>query len=91
MPLEHDFNIVSVCPHCGVVMDGMAAMNHEHQPEDGNVTICMDCGLISVVDLSVEGLLRKPFPIERSEILRDPDIQRALVAWQIVDRARKGR
>ena len=87
---EADFNIISLCPHCGALMDGMAAMNHEHLPEDGNVAICLYCGLVSVVDLSVAGLLRIPFPWEREEILRDPDVQQMLVAWQYMNRERKG-
>lgn len=89
MPLEHDFNRHGECPFCGYVSDGIANMTGTEMPEDGDVTICMECGIIAVVSTTAPTGLRRPTPDERSTFLRDPDIQKLLWAWHIVDEQRQ--
>jgi hypothetical protein len=89
MPLEYDFDVPSVCPWCGFENEAMANMTGTERPTDGDVTMCMECGILGVVDTASPTGLRKPNPIERAEFLRDPDIKKMLWAWQIVDDQRR--
>jgi hypothetical protein len=89
MPLEADFDVPSVCPWCGKQNEGMANMLGSECPTDGDVTICMECGILAVVSNTSPTGLRRPTKAERSEFLRDPEIQMLLWAWQIVDQQRR--
>jgi len=89
MPLEADFDRYGECPYCGVVTNGIANMTDTDLPEDGDVSICMDCGILAVVSTTAPTGLRRPTADERSTFLRDPDIQKLLWAWQIVDQQRR--
>jgi hypothetical protein len=84
-----DFDIPCVCPHCDKHMDGIAAMTGDMPPGEGDVNICIDCGLISVYSAFVPGRLRLPTPEEKATFLADPGIQQALYAWLVLDRVRK--
>lgn len=87
--MGYDFDRPGECPYCGYVTDGIANMTDDHMPTDGDVSICMECGIIAVVSSTAPTGLRRPTTAERSTFLRDPDIQKLLWAWQIVDQQRR--
>lgn len=89
MPLEHDWARHGECPHCGAVTDAIANMTGDELPEDGDVSLCMSCGIISLVSSTSPTGLRRPTKAERTDILSDPRIKKALWAWHVVDEQRR--
>lgn len=80
---------LGVCPHCGYISDAVTSLEGAAHPSDGSVSICIDCGLIAVIDSRAPFGLRLPTPDERAEMLADPMIKRALHLWLILDAERK--
>ncbi len=66
----------SMCPHCGELHDGAAAMTSDHPPTEGDVGICFECGGWTV--FQADGSRRKPTPEEQAEIDADPRTQHTL-------------
>ena len=80
---------LGVCPHCGYRSDAITSLEPGVPVHDGGVSICVNCGLIAVIDSRAPFGLRLPTPDERSDILADVGVKRALHAWLIIDAARK--
>lgn len=48
------------------------------KPEDGNVSLCFQCGAPAIFDFSLEDNIRKPTPTEMDELMADEKIVKAL-------------
>jgi len=81
-----DFDIPSVCPICLAHHQAAANTQGEDMPTDGDVSLCVVCGGISVYDFSLPGTLRFPTDEELEVIMTDPDIQRVQWAMGVVHR-----
>jgi hypothetical protein len=86
------FDKNTLCPHChrdnpqaSTLKDGDGSV----APVDGNLSICIGCGAISVFDRKWYGGLRKPTAQESAEIMFDAEVQEKLRAWGAMDRERR--
>jgi hypothetical protein len=83
----------SVCPFCGHEHDRAAALVKHPAPaveprmKPGDVTLCIECGEMSV--LGFNEMLRKPSSDEIAMLGRDPAVQRVREAWQAMQQRRK--
>jgi hypothetical protein len=75
------------CINCGVILTGAFAVDADHKPEPGNISICADCGHIAMFadDLSMRELTAK----EQIEIAGDMRILMAQRALASVRQQRK--
>lgn len=72
------------CPECGYEMDGVSGVNGASHPDDGSISLCMQCGKISVFALVEDGKFRLDQPtaeVER-EVLEDPEVRRIVALIQ---------
>lgn len=77
----------TVCPHCGYRHDAAAAVDDDERgPEDGNLSLCFECGEWSVFE---DGNLRKPTDAEYLDFGTLPSIQKIRRAWVDMDRRRR--
>lgn len=59
------------------------------EPEDGDISICIRCGVFAVYDGKAANGLRKPTESEGLDIVGDEDAQRAAMAWREMDALRR--
>jgi hypothetical protein len=73
----------SPCTNCGKLVDSATALDGDHVPKPGDVTICLDCRHLMVFadDMTV----RNPTDDE----VRDPDILMHMKALERFDEWRK--
>jgi hypothetical protein len=74
MPLENDFDTPLVCPICRAVHEASANLTGPEAPEDGDVSMCIMCGGISVYDASKPEGLRFPTDGELEMFSKDERI-----------------
>lgn len=84
MPLDHDFATDITCPICLAHHEASAALNGTAGPKDGDVSLCIVCGGISVYDSTAPGRLRFPTDPELEEFMADPLIRQAQAALDVV-------
>lgn len=66
---------VSLCPSCGKTLDAMTpAGNEDFRPGPGDVTVCLGCAAVLIVnhDLTV----RPPTPVELNDLEKDKELLR---------------
>lgn len=74
-----------VCPFCKAKLDRVSELGGESvNVSDGDVSICVKCGSLSMFDSSAIGGLRKPNVAEYAEISKDEKITLALQSWKDV-------
>lgn len=78
--------LLTRCPFCGSQHDRVsAAAEGRTIPEDGDVTICFQCGKPAIFDSTViDGGLRPPTPTEKRQLDRDKNVQKVLAAWGLL-------
>lgn len=78
----------TTCPFCGYRHDSVSVMNEKKfaMPKDGDVTICIECGHLSIFDLDNDGGLRKPTRKELGKLVRDARVRNMLEAWFMMRR-----
>jgi hypothetical protein len=72
------------CWRCGYVFDAVTAAygDDDRLPTAGAVSICIDCGAVGLYADGPTGLVvRQPTDAEHADLLDDPAVVRALVAW----------
>jgi hypothetical protein len=74
MPLDHDFDTPLVCPICRARHDASANMTGPEAPTDGDVSMCIMCGGISVYDSTKREGLRFATDEELEEFAKDERI-----------------
>ena len=73
----------SICPFCGSHLDRVGHIVGDNlQPDNGDVTLCIRCGVVGVFDDTVLGGVRKPTSRERRDIRRDGRIREVREAWR---------
>lgn len=77
----HDLE--TVCPHCKAAQPLITAVVGDDLPKEGDYIMCFACGAFGIFEPAVKGNVRKPSPLELSELARDPDIRRMVLAWAI--------
>jgi hypothetical protein len=77
----------SPCTNCGKLVDSATALDGDHVPKPGDVTICLDCRHLMVFadDMTV----RNPTDDEVREMAGDPDILMHMNALAKFDEWRK--
>lgn len=77
---------VITCPSCGKVNDAQSSPDDEEAvPEDGNLSMCLYCGDLSIF-VTTDGVmgLRAPTLAEYEELMEDPEIRRMLAIRKVV-------
>lgn len=74
------------CTHCGHLHDAADNLDDpELRPSDGDVSICLECGAISLFVVADDGTLslRKPTDEEHAELSNHPEVAIAQMAIMI--------
>jgi hypothetical protein len=75
------------CVNCGKLVDSASALDGDHTPKPGDVTICLDCRHLMV--FADDMTLRNPTDEEIVEIAGDEDVVRHMKALGEFDEWRK--
>jgi len=81
--MSRDFT--HLCPYCYAEHDRASALVEKgaqrvpHLPQVGDVTLCIRCGMFSILD--GDGMFRRLTGTERRSIARDPICKKAREAW----------
>jgi hypothetical protein len=75
------------CLHCGKPNDASTSTGQGELPGDGDISLCIDCGAIAFFDFQA-GNLRAPNEVEMVALLKDPNVQRALLALKRLPKVR---
>ncbi|CAK1277870.1 Uncharacterised protein [Burkholderia pseudomallei] len=71
------------CPHCGAPHDRHSDPTRPNKaPINGDWSICIDCGEVSVFDLHEHCTLRAPTTDEANDIASDPGVLAYRLAWR---------
>jgi hypothetical protein len=70
------------CSACGYKMDRSTAAFGEAQPNEGDLSMCLNCGHVSIFDKQLR--LRQPTPGEKAIIDADPRLIHAQLARSYV-------
>jgi hypothetical protein len=75
--------LTTVCPACGEAHPLARSIHPDSgdRPGNGDVSLCFDCGEVSIFDDRKPGGVRRPTRKEAKEIACNRDIQAALAAW----------
>jgi len=73
------------CPNCKHMLDGAFSVGSEATPENGDASICIECGHLVIFD---NNQLRNPTDAEIIEFAGDPRIVAAMTA---LDKIRKAK
>lgn len=82
------FAMLTRCPHCGKRCDCASNTESDHQPGDGDATLCIDCGKWGFFDAKVKGGIRKATASEAVELVTNTHMFRVKLAWSMIDRKR---
>ncbi|MFG7180700.1 hypothetical protein ACGYQ5_14325 [Burkholderia pseudomallei] len=75
------------CPHCGAPHDRHSEpLQPSKTPVDGDWSICIDCGEVSVFVIGEHWSLRAPTIDEANEIASDPGVLSYRLAWRCMKR-----
>lgn len=75
-----DFDMAMQCPICLSYHEAAANTMDQRMPVNGDVSLCIVCGGISVYDSSLPFLLRHPSDAELAEFMADPNIKLLQIA-----------
>jgi len=79
--------MATICPFCDQHHECVTAARSDIDfPEDGDVTMCFNCGRWCIFDRDAHGGLRKPTKKEQRGFERDADLVKLVDAWKIVKR-----
>lgn len=68
------------CPSCGAELNGSIGTNTDASPSAGDVTLCGYCRALLMFEGDPVDQLRRPTLDEETELLADPNVQRAIAA-----------
>jgi len=82
-PPTHDMEMT--CPFCGKRNDAVTAdpRSDKYYPDDGDASICFNCGKVSIFDSDRDGGSRKPTPDEQRQLDKSEELQRILALWKV--------
>jgi len=70
--------IFTRCPACGYGCDSVSGLTSSDRPADGDVSVCLNCGAVSVFAAAAAGGLVPPAPADLAEILADEQVRHAV-------------
>jgi hypothetical protein len=77
----------TVCPFCDQHHEAAtAARDRPDYPEDGDATLCFNCGAFCIFDSDSDGGLRKPTKVEQRSLDSDCNVQEIITAWKATRR-----
>ncbi len=78
--------MTTTCPHCGYLHEPVGGVDAETPPRNGDITICLRCGVPSIFALAKPGKLRKPTKREQRSLDNDPRISKLIDMWRQTQR-----
>jgi len=79
----------TICAYCGYEHDMASAMTEkaahikaEPRPCDGDVSLCIRCGQLNIIDGREAGGMRKPSQEEATVLAKDQMVQHLVQAWR---------
>ena len=69
--------IFTRCPGCLYGCDSASGVTTSAEPADGDVSVCLNCGAVSLFDRSADTGLRSPTPAELVDLMADDDVRQA--------------
>jgi hypothetical protein len=70
------------CPFCRAIIDAVSEVNNEPvTPDDGDISLCWNCGEWMVFTAAAPGGLRRPTHEEYEEITDEPRFGAIRRAW----------
>jgi hypothetical protein len=80
----------TICPHCSYKHDSVSLMDEKFaMPNDGDVTICIECGHLSIFELLAKGGLREPTLKEYKVLMKDRRVVDMMAAWIATNQMRR--
>ena len=72
------------CPFCGTIHDAVTPVptNERYYPDDGDVSLCWQCGKPAIIDHRIDGGTRRPTPTEQYRLDAEDELQKAIAAWE---------
>lgn len=70
----------TVCPYCDYHHECVTGLR---EPDDGDVSLCFQCGHLNMFDSTVSGGLRRPTKKEARQLERDMTVERIMMAWMM--------
>ena len=67
---------------CDIHHEVATGLRDDRHPEDGDITLCFQCGQLSVFDCGAHGKLRNPTPTEERVMARDDRLTKVLAVWR---------
>lgn len=70
----------ATCYHCGYVFDAASGFNTEEMPSDGALSVCINCGSLSVYFTDADGsLAHRPVTAdEKAQFMKDEGVVEAV-------------
>lgn len=75
------------CVMCGAMPDMVTSLDTVSAPQDGDASLCFECGAWLIIDLSVVDHCRPPTPAEHFALQSDPFAQGVSLAWMMSRKA----
>jgi hypothetical protein len=75
------------CLYCGRKNEVSTSTGNDATPNDGDLSMCIECGAITFFDFTT-GKLREPSQAEMIKLLKDREVQRVLFAWKLAIKTR---
>jgi len=72
---------IATCPWCLYVTDAITDVLGDDTPDEGDCSLCIQCGMPSMIDDDAIGGLRKPTRREHEWLGADPMVLAAMATW----------
>lgn len=77
----HSTDLTIVCPFCGAIHQVATNLTSNRGPENGDITMCIECGEWTFFSSIATGGLRKPTSDEYVDIAASTQLQAARRGW----------
>ncbi len=74
-------NLTSKCPWCGYDHDRVTSLLGDHEPQENDATMCINCGRWCCFTADLE--LRKPDHVEAMWLAADRDCKELARLWRV--------
>ncbi|MDX0299593.1 hypothetical protein GOC49_13025 [Sinorhizobium meliloti] len=79
----------TVCPFCGARHELAQCVGKSKTPNDGDLSLCMQCGEWCIFEKKAPGHIRRPTDVEYEQIAESPLAKAARTAWVRIDQKRR--
>jgi len=77
----NEFESATKCPFCGANHDRATGVSDANAPNDGDITLCVNCGEWAFFEGATAGGLRKPTDAEYELIAGEPLLRKTREVW----------